>query len=55
MVPEAASVVGIIVAAAYRAAPAWMVYPYERNTKMEGKTMCYGIRELTGKKTREAQ
>ena len=30
-----------------------MVYPYEGKTKIEGKAMCYGIRELVGKKTRE--
>jgi hypothetical protein len=30
-----------------------MVYTYEGKTKMEGKAMCYGIRELTGKKTHE--
>jgi hypothetical protein len=30
-----------------------MVYPYNKENKVEGKTMCYGIKELVGKKTRE--
>ena len=30
-----------------------MVYPDNKENKVEGKAMCYGIRELVGKKTRE--
>lgn len=30
-----------------------MVYSYRGKTRLEGKTMCYGIKELVGKKTRE--
>ncbi len=37
----------------YRAALARMSYLYNKENKVEGKAMCYGIREFTGKKTRE--